>query len=292
MKDQPNLFTETGVHPSLNPLCHHHIVYGELNVRCPPIPNFTRKIWDYAAANGHAIQQCIETFDWERHLGNLDPDTQAEFFTETLLNIFSNYIPNKELKVRPREPPWMNREVKNALLKNKRLYAKFVRNGRRDDLKDAVQKSREQVGRLIDGAKEAYFTRLGESLCNPTIGPKKYWSMINNLLNKNKFPVIPPLIVNDRFVSNCTEKAALFNDFFVKQCSEIETSSTLPPCNEVFEHSICDVAITNEAILKIIRALDPNKAHGWDEISVRMIRISDASLLFPLSLIYENLVSH
>ena len=129
---------------------------------------------------------------------------------------------------------------------------------------------------------------MGESLCNPTIGPKKYWSMINNLLNKNKFPVIPPLIVNDMFVSNCTEKAALFNDFFVKQCSEIETSNTLPPCNEVFEHSICDVAITNEAILKIIRALDPNKAHGWDEISVRMIRISDASLFFPLSLIYEN----
>ena len=288
LTDQPNLFTETGVHPSLDPLCHHHIVYGELNVKCPPIPNFTRKIWDYAAANGHAIQQCIETFDWERHLGNLDPDTQAEFFTETLLNIFSNYIPNKELKVRPREPPWMNREVKNALLKNKRSYAKFVRNGRRDDQKDAVQKSREQVGRLIDGAKEAYFSRLGESLCNPTIGPKKYWSMINNLLNKNKFPVIPPLIVNDMFVSNCTEKAALFNDFFVKQCSEIETSSTLPPCNEVFEHSICDVAITNEEILKIICALDPNKAHGWDEISVRMIRISDASLLFPLSLIYEN----
>ena len=236
----------------------------------------------------HAIQQCIETFDWVRHLGNLDPDSQAEFFTETLLNTFSNYIPNKELKVRPHEPPWMSREVKNGLLKNKRLYKKFVRDGRRDDQKDSVQKSRELVGRLIDAAKEGYFSRLGESLCNPKIGPKKYWSMINNLLNKNKFPVIPPLIVNDMFVSNCSEKAALFNDFFVKQCSEIETSSNLTSCNDVFEHSICDVAITNEAILKIIRALDPNKAHGWDGISVRMIRICDASLLVPLSLIYEN----
>ena len=32
----------------------------------------------------------------------------------------------------PRKPPWMNRKVKNALLKNKRLYAKFVRNGQID----------------------------------------------------------------------------------------------------------------------------------------------------------------
>ena len=79
-----------------------------------------------------------------------------------------------------------------------------------------------------------------------------------------------------------------FLEHFVKQCSEIETSSTLPSCNDVFEHSICDVAITNEAILKIIRALDPNKAYGWDGISVRMTRICDASLLVPLSLIYEN----
>ena len=57
LTDQPNLFSETGFHPSLNLLCHHHIVYGERNVRCSPIPNFTRKIWDYAAANGRAIQK-------------------------------------------------------------------------------------------------------------------------------------------------------------------------------------------------------------------------------------------
>ena len=195
---------------------------------------------------------------------------------------------NKKLKVRPREPPWMNREVKNALLKNKRLYVKFVRNGRRDDQKDAVQESREQVGRLVDAAKEGYYSRLGGSLSNPMIGPKKYWSIMTTLLNKNKFPVIPPLIVNDMLISNCTEKAVLFNDFFVKHCSEIETSSILTLFNEVFEHSICDVATTNEAILNIIRALDPNKVHGWDEISVRMIRICDVSLLAPLSLIYEN----
>ena len=38
LTDQPNVFTETGVHPSLDPLCHHHIVYGELNVRCHRFP--------------------------------------------------------------------------------------------------------------------------------------------------------------------------------------------------------------------------------------------------------------
>ena len=36
-----------------------------------------------------------------------------------------------------------------------------------------------------------------------------------------------------------------------------------------------------------IRSLNPNKAHGWDDISVRMIRMCDDSLVFPLKLIFE-----
>ena len=36
------------------------------------------------------------------------------------------------------------------------------------------------------------------------------------------------------------------------------------------------------------KALNPNKAHGWDGISVRMIKLSDAALVVPLKIIFEN----
>ena len=49
---------------------------------------------------------------------------------------------------------------------------------------------------------------------------------------------------------------------------------------------ISDFVISEEKILNIIRALNPNKAHGWDEISVRMIKFSDVALVNPLK-IYE-----
>ena len=38
-----------------------------------------------------------------------------------------------------------------------------------------------------------------------------------------------------------------------------------------------DFCISEERILKIIRSLNPNKAHDWDGISIRMIKLSDAS---------------
>ena len=46
--------------------------------------------------------------------------------------------------------------------------------------------------------------------------------------------------------------------------------------------------ISDEKILRIIRSLNPNKAHGWDDISVRMIKMSDEALVVPLRLIFEN----
>ena len=51
---------------------------------------------------------------------------------------------------------------------------------------------------------------------------------------------------------------------------------------------ICDFEISEEKILNVIRSLNPNKAHGWDEISIRMIKLSDKSLVTPLKIIFTN----
>ena len=42
--DQPNLIIDSGTRASLDPLCHHQIIYGKVNFRIPPPPPFERKI--------------------------------------------------------------------------------------------------------------------------------------------------------------------------------------------------------------------------------------------------------
>ena len=51
---------------------------------------------------------------------------------------------------------------------------------------------------------------------------------------------------------------------------------------------LTEFTISDEKILEIIRSLNPNKAHGWDDISIRMIKLCDKSLLLPLRKIFEN----
>ena len=112
--------------------------------------------------------------------------------------------------------------------------------------------------------------------------------MINTVLNKAKIPIILPLLENGIFVTDFTEKAQLFNDHFILQCTTIDTGSEIPQDAPVPASLITDFIISEEQILNIIRSLNPNKARGWEEISVRMIEISEAALVIPLKIIFIN----
>ena len=65
------------------------------------------------------------------------------------------------------------------------------------------------------------------------------------------------------------------------QCSAIDTGSIIHNHAPVVPTVLEDVFISEDKILKIIRSLNSNKAHGWDEISLRMIRLCDAALVLP-----------
>ena len=90
------------------------------------------------------------------------------------------------------------------------------------------------------------------------------------------------------FVTVFTEKAQLFNDYFILQCTKTDTESEIPINFPAPSSLINDFPITDEKILNIIRSSNPNKVHGWDGISVRMIELSDAALVTPLKIIFEN----
>ena len=142
--------------------------------------------------------------------------------------------------------------------------------------------------KMIEDAKQNYLHKTGQTLASPGTSRKAYWSLINTLLNEAKIPIIPPLLENGLFITDFTEKAQLFNDYFILQCTTIDTGSELPQHIPTPTSLINEFNISEEKILNIIRSLNPNKAHGWDGISIRMIKISDASLLTPLKIIFTN----
>ena len=109
--DQPNIILDCGTRASLDSYCHHQIVHCEVYFRIPPPLPFERKIWHFNRANSAAIKRSMTSFPWRQHLNvNTDPNWQVKTFTDTLLNIMSNFIPNETKRFLPRNPPWINKE--------------------------------------------------------------------------------------------------------------------------------------------------------------------------------------
>ena len=228
-------------------------------------------------------------FAWHKHLDNMTcPNEQVKLLNEVLLNIYSNFIPNKVKTIRPRQAPWITQIVKNFLRKTNRAYKSFVRNGRPDEKLEGIQKMISEGARLIKEAKRNYFLKAGKTLASPWTSSKTYWTLINTVLNKVKILMIPPLYENELFVTDFAEKAHIFNEYFILQCTTINTGSDIPQDTPVTTPLISDFVISDEKILNIIRSLYPNKAHGWDEISTRMIKLSNIALVPPLRIIFAN----
>ena len=202
----------------------------------------------------------------------------------------SNFIPNEIKKIVPRDPPWIDRNLKSMLKKKDKHYRNYKKHGYREEDKATLEALRTECKESIETAKKLYLKKLADSLNDATTTPKSYWKIIYRIMNKTRAPKIPPLLDGGTFIINCKEKAKLFNDFFSKQCTLIINESILPDFHYITEARINSIEITRESILAVIRSLNPNKATGCDEISGQMLRICDESVVMPLMIIFNNIL--
>lgn len=227
--DQPNLVIESGIKPSLDLCCKHQITFGKLNYLIPPAPTFRRKVWDNKKSNVFLLQRAIREYPWDDMLNsNPDPNWQIAFFNSTFLNIMSNFIPNKFVKIDSKDPPWIIPNLKNMIKRQQRIYKNFKRHGFNENDKTRVDSFREDCNMAIHEAKNKHMRNLGDKLNDPNTSQKTYWYIINKLLNKHN---APPLLIDNRFVLKAKEKATEFNKFFANQCKPLINGSTLPPFN-------------------------------------------------------------
>ena len=77
------------------------------------------------------------------------------------------------------------------------------------------------------------------------------------------------------------EKADIFNDVFIKQCSLDNDNNKLSSVLSRKMWKLLKVELLINCILKIIRNLNPKKAPYHDMIRIRMLKICDESICKP-----------
>jgi hypothetical protein len=110
-------------------------------------------------------------------------------------------------------------------------------------------------------------------------------------MNNKVSTIIPPILLEGSFITDIKEKCEAFNQYFKDQCTLVDTASTLPLFVKTTDKTLMNVNFNENDILKHIRKLNINKAHGHDGIPTRILKLCGGSITLPLYIIFKNCVA-
>ena len=95
--------------------------------------------------------------------------------------------------------------------------------------------------------------------------------------------------MNNQHVTDIQIKSNLFNNYFSEQCRPIDNNSTVPiNTNLLTQSRLSQLHFSVDDVTKVVQSLNPNKAHGHDGISIRMLQLCCPAISKPLYLLFRN----
>ena len=146
-----------------------------------------------------------------------------------------------------------------------------------------------KIANLTNDSRDRYYIRISNKLNESHVTSKVYWLILKMFLKNKKTPNILPLLYQNRFVTDSKKQAELFNSFFAKQYTAINNGSSLS--SELLlktDKYLFNITYSSDDILKIIQNIDSRKVHGYDRISIRMLKICGPSICTPLEINFKS----
>ena len=140
-----------------------------MNLKVEYPPPYQRLVWNFKKSNNGAIKSAIKLVDWNFLFSHKNVHEQVVIFNQTLMNIFSNYIPNKLITVDDKDPPWMNQYIKKKILDKKVACKFFNTNNKNYDFSLKLQTISTELSEMILKRKNDYHRQLSDKLNDPKI---------------------------------------------------------------------------------------------------------------------------
>ena len=111
----------------------------------------------------------------------------------------------------------MNDEIKNKI-KNRDIFCQQLKKYKLNltDL-DAMNELTSELSSVITQRREKHYFQIARKLNDPQTNAKTYWYILKTIFNGRKIPVISPLLIDGKLVSDFKERANRFNAFFSRK---------------------------------------------------------------------------
>ena len=128
----PNLILEVKVEPpiSTNDHCTVSVI---VNFKIAVEKAYERHIWLYKKGDYQGFKNALSQENWDECFNQPSVNVASDTWTEKLLKIAYEFIPNKQIVVRPRDSPWFTSELRGMRRKLLRFYKSAKNTGNTND---------------------------------------------------------------------------------------------------------------------------------------------------------------
>ena len=265
----------------------HCPVFGILNFSKPKSKSFTRHIWSYDRGDFNLLREKASLTDWNL-LKNEDIDTYACNITNHILELSKQCIPNKTIRVRPSDLPWITCAIKKHIRKRKRLFRK-AKATQDNEIWAKFRRQRNKTTSLIRRSKQTYLEKLAEKLKCNDVSSRDWWSTLKGFICPNKTKTIPPLHSNGNIITETIDKANLLNNFFRDQ-TIIDDYNIDPPTVTAYPvfSELDSLILTSDDVLSVLKLLPIGKAAGPDGVSNRILKELSEQIAEPLTSLFNE----
>ncbi|MES9994044.1 MAG: reverse transcriptase family protein [Candidatus Thiodiazotropha sp.] len=277
--------------PFLNQEIRFHCpVFGIYKFSKPKFKSFLRHIWRYELGDYDLLRQKASAIDWDS-LQDDDTNKYANNLNTTINALASECIPNKHIRIKPLEPPWLTSSIKRHIRKRKRAFKKVKRTNL-DEHWTKFRTLRNEVISMIRDSKNSFNEKLVNKLKSNTLTAKDWWSTLKTFISPDIKSAIPPLEHENHIHTDEHDKANILNNFFQSQTILDENNATLPNnAPSVVRSQLNSIALSPLEVESALKTLTVGKASGPNALSNRILREVASELSSPFCSLFNQSLS-
>ena len=302
--DSPGYVLNSGILPPIS-TSDHSVVFCTFSISHRVDHPFKRKIWDFKKANFEDLNKAALDAPFNTGFDVFDDiNDMASFWTDLFSGLCKDFIPCRDILVRPKDKPWVTCKIKQLLRQRNRAWKRFKRFSNKirpftytefitlERLYMFYKRKRNTAVNALRSSMRSYFSKIRSELDSNDINPKKWWNLSKRFLGSKLNQSIPPLLENGTVISSNAEKCEVFNNYFANQCKlpHEDDPMPLPDFSYRTDARLSEFQIDENDVKKVLQSLKSSSATGPDGIGNLILKNTASGLspsltkLFNLSL--------
>ena len=288
----PNTLIASGVgDPFLNQALRYHCpVFGLVKFSKPKVKSYTRHIWNYDQGDFQLLRTKTAETDWAS-LRDDNLDTYTTNISNRILQIAKQCIPNRVVRIKPADPPWLTLRIKKIIRKRKRAYKKAKITNSPAHWTN-FKRIRNKVTSMIRESKQAQTDKIANKLKTESLSSRNWWTILKSFISTTPKSTVPPIEQHGRIYTEAQEKANLLNTFFCEQTMLNDENAVLPNITPyVVASRLTDIVLNPSEVKSVLKTLATGKASGPNGLNNRVLKELADEISDPLCSLFNYSLS-